>query len=287
MPRGPALVVLAAGVGSRYGGPKQLAEVSEAGHALFDYAVFDALRAGFERVVFVVSAETERAVRAHIEAGCARHVDVQLARQETERRSKPWGTGHAVLTARPFVEGPFGVVNADDYYGPQSFALLAEGLAEGGGHHVLIGFTLRDTLSVFGGVSRGLCLLDGDDLREVVELHDVRRAGDAVASAHPDWPELSGNEVISTNLWGFRHAFFDVVSEEFSAFREHHRSDDPAEFYIGGAVNSLVTRGQGRVKVLRTPEEFFGMTYPQDLPSVQQQLAARIAAGVYPKRLWD
>jgi hypothetical protein len=286
MPRGPALVILAAGLGSRYGGPKQLAKVSKAGHALFDYAVFDALRAGFERVVFVVSAETERATRAHVEAGCARHADVRLAPQETEGRSKPWGTGHAILTARPFVDGPFGVVNADDYYGPQSFALLAEGLAQGGGHQVLIGFTLGDTLSAFGGVSRGLCLLDGDELREVVELHDLRRAGDGVLSAHPDWPNLSGHEVISTNLWGFRIGFFDVLGAEFFAFRDRHDSDDGAEFYIGDAVNSLVARGEGRVKVLRTPEQFFGMTYPEDLPGVQQQLAARIAAGDYPKRLW-
>lgn len=287
MPREPALVVLAAGVGSRYGGPKQLVQVSEGGHALFDYAVFDAIRAGFERVVFVVSAETEGATRAHTDTGCARHVDVHLARQETDGRAKPWGTGHAVLTARPFVDGPFAVVNADDYYGPQSFALLGKGLAEGGDHHLLVGYTLRDTLSAFGGVSRGLCLLDGDNLSEVVELHDVRRAGHGVVSAHPAWPNLSGDEIISTNLWGFRPAFFDVLSEEFSAFRGQHPSDDRAELYIGNAVNSLVARGQAEVKVLRTPEQFFGMTYPDDLPGVRRQLAARISAGDYPKRLWD
>lgn len=286
MSRAPALVVLAAGVGSRYGGLKQLAEVSEGNHALFDYAVFDAVRAGFDRVVFVVSAQSEGPTRAHVDAGCARHVDVRLARQETDGRAKPWGTGHAVLTARPLVDGPFGIVNADDYYGQESFALLGQALTGGGGHHVLVGYTLRDTLSPFGGVSRGLCLVEGEDLREVVELHDLRRAGDGVVSADPNWPRLSGDELVSTNLWGFRPAFFDVLREEFSAFRQQHDSDERAEFYIGSAVNSLVARGQAGVKVLRTREQFFGMTYAEDLAGVRQRLAARIAAGDYPTRLW-
>ena len=155
MPGGRALVVLAAGVGSRYGGLKQLAEVSDGGYSLMDYAVFDALRAGFDPVVFVVSAGSEDAVRAHVESGCARHVGVRFARQESGSRAKPWGTGHAVLTARPFVDEGFGVVNADDYYGRRSFGLLAEGLAEPGEHNVLVGFTLRDTLSPFGGCPAG------------------------------------------------------------------------------------------------------------------------------------
>jgi NDP-sugar pyrophosphorylase family protein len=287
MPPGPALVVLAAGVGSRYGGLKQLAKVSEAGHALFDYAVFDALRAGFDRVVFVVSAGSEPPTRAHTDAGCARHVDVRHVRQEADGRAKPWGTGHAVLTARPAVDGPFAVVNADDYYGPQSMTLLGEGLIEGGDHNLLVGYTLRDTLSTFGGVSRGLCLLEGDRLREVVELHDLRGAGDGVVSAHPEWPKLSGDELVSTNLWGFRPAFFDVLAEEFSAFVERHGSDERAEFYIGSAVNALIARRGAGVRVLRTTEQFFGMTYAEDLPGVQRQLAARIAAGDYPERLWD
>ena len=286
MPTGPALVVLAAGVGSRYGGLKQLAEVSEAGHALMDYSVYDALRVGFERVVFVVSAGSEEAVRAHVEAGCARHVEVRYARQESGGRAKPWGTGHAVLTARPFVDGSFGVVNADDHYGRRSLALLGGELGQHGDRHVLVGYTLRETLSSFGAVSRGLCLLDGDDLRAVVELHDVRPDADGVVSADPEWPRLSGDEVVSTNLWGFRPAFFEVLEEEFAAFLDQHGSDEKAEFYIGSAVNSLTERGQAGVKVLRSPERFFGMTYQEDRAGVQRELAALVAAGEYPERLW-
>ncbi|MDQ3980040.1 MAG: sugar phosphate nucleotidyltransferase [Actinomycetota bacterium] len=283
----PALVVLAAGIGSRYGGLKQLAEVSEAGHTLMDFAVFDALRAGFQRVVLIVSAGSEEAVRAHVEAGCGRHVEVHFARQESGDRPKPWGTGHAVLTARPCVEGAFGVVNADDYYGRQSFAILGEALAEPGDHHVLVGYTLRETLSDYGGVSRGLCLLDGDKLRAVVELHEVRATEEGITSADPEWGHLSGDEVISTNLWGFRPTFFDVLDEEFQAFGEQHGSDEKAEFYIGSAVNSLIERGQAGVKVLRTSDRFFGMTFQDDLAGVREQLARRIAAGDYPERLWE
>ena len=289
MASAPTLVVLAAGVGSRYGGLKQLAEVSDAGHALMDYAVYDALRAGFERAVFVVSAGSEEAVRAHVEEGCARHVDVRYARQESGARPKPWGTGHAVLTARPFVEGPFGVVNADDYYGSRSFSILADGLSEQDERHVLVAYTLRDTLSPHGGVSRGLCLLNeqGDNLKRVVELHDVRASESGVTSADPEWRDLTGDELISTNLWGFRPAFFDVLDGQFTAFQSEHASDEKAEFFIGSAVNTLIERGQAGVKVLRTPEQFFGMTFQEDLAGVQGQLAARIEAGDYPSHLWD
>ena len=287
MPSGAALVVLAAGVGSRYGGLKQLATVSEAGHALMDYAAFDALRAGFDRVVFIVSAGSEDDVRAHVEAGCGRRAEVHFARQESGDRAKPWGTGHAVLSAEPFIDGPFGVINADDFYGRTSFEILAQGLSEPGEHHLLVGYTLRETLSDHGGVSRGLCLLDGDQLRAVVELHEVEASGDGVTSADAEYRELTGDEVISTNLWGFRRSFFEVLEQEFSRFQEEHREDEKAEFYIGDAVNSLIEAGLAGVRVLRTQEQFFGMTFQEDRASVQEQLAARIAAGEYPERLWD
>jgi NDP-sugar pyrophosphorylase family protein len=285
MPPPLALVVLAAGIGSRYGGMKQLAEVSDAGHSLMDYAIYDALQAGFHRVVFVVSDRTADAVRAHAEAGCARRVDVRYALQDSGGRPKPWGTGHAVLSARAEVEGAFGVVNADDYYGRQSFLLLGDALSKADGEHVLVGYRLRDTLSAFGGVSRGLCLLDGDHLRSVVELHDVRAVDGGITSREPEWQELTGDEVVSTNLWGFRPQFFDVLEEEFSAFRaQEHSSGD--EFLIGTAINALERRGS-RIRVLRTSDQFFGMTFADDLPDVRRHIQARIAAGLYPARLWD
>ena len=282
----PTLVVLAAGVGSRYGGMKQLAEVSPAGHALMDYAIYDALEAGFGRVVFVVSARTHEAVQAHIEAGCARQVKVDFARQDQGRRRKPWGTGHAVLSTRPFVDGAFGVVNADDYYGRRSFAMLGAGLSQGGSKQLLIGYTLRETLSAHGGVSRGLCLLDDDRLTSVVELHGVRRVTNGITSREHEWDSLTGDEVVSTNLWGFRPRFFDVLDEGFSSFMAEHGSDDKAEFYIGTAVNTLIQRDARAVRVVRTPDRFFGMTFPKDLADVQEQIGALIAGGHYPDPLW-
>jgi NDP-sugar pyrophosphorylase family protein len=284
---GLALVILAAGVGSRFGGMKQLAGVSAAGHALMDYAIYDALEAGFQRVVFVVSEDTEEPVRAHAEAGCARRTDVRYALQRSDDRPKPWGTGHAVLSARPFMEGAFGVINADDYYGRRSLGLLGEGLSEDGRDHLLVGYTLRETLSAFGGVSRGLCLLDGDRLKSVVELHEVRADGEGVTSANPEWRRLTGDEVISTNLWGFRPTFMDVLEGQFAEFQRRHGDDEKAEFYIGTAVNALLESDGPGVRVVRTADQFFGMTFADDLPKVKEEIGARIDRGEYPDPLWE
>ncbi|HEX6597592.1 MAG TPA: NTP transferase domain-containing protein [Acidimicrobiales bacterium] len=282
-----SLVVLAAGVGSRFGGMKQLAQVGPGGRALMDYAVYDALRSGFGRVVFVVSERTRAAVEDHARAGCGRRAEVTFALQSHGERDKPWGTGHAVLSARPFVDGDFAVVNADDYYGRRSFGLLGEELAVAGDDHLLVGYTLRETLSAHGGVSRGLCLLDGDRLKAVVELHQVRHVDGGFTSREPEWRHLSGDEIVSTNLWGFREPFFDVLEEEFDAFLDERGADHDAEFYIGTAVNALIEGGKAAVKVVRTPDRFFGMTFPEDRPAVERQLAERVAGGEYPADLWD
>lgn len=279
-----SLVILAAGIGSRYGGMKQLAEAGPGGHALMDYAVYDAARAGFERIVVVVSDKSEPAVRAHAEDGFARAVETEYARQDTADREKPWGTGHAVLSARPHVDGPFGVVNADDYYGRRSFELLREGLAADEPAHVLIGYTLRSSLSPFGGVSRGLCVLDGERLRSILELHDVRDAGGTITSRERE--RLTGDEVISTNLWGFRPGFFDVLAEGFAAFRDGPGTGSGDEYLIGDGVATAIQRGPG-VRVVRTSDPFVGVTYPDDLPAVRQHLTRLVQEGIYPERLWE
>lgn len=266
---------------------KQLAEVGPHGHALMDYAIFDACRAGFDKVVFVVSAGTEDAVRAHAENGCARALEVRYATQDSGDRRKPWGTGHAVLSARTSVHGPFGVVNADDYYGIHSFQMLSDALRTPGEDHVLVGYALGETLSEFGAVSRGLCRLDGDHLRSVTELHDVRRTGDGLTSRELAPPQLTGHEVVSTNLWGFRRSFFQSLADDFSAFRADSGADDDAEFLIGTAVTSLIDRHGPAVKVLMTSDRFFGVTYRDDLPDVRKRLAGLIADSHYPERLWE
>jgi hypothetical protein len=281
-----SLVVMAAGRGSRFGGMKQIAELGPSGESLFDYAVYDAQRAGLTNVVFIVSAESRGPVEAHVEAGLGRHVPVAYVEQEVSAgRSKPWGTGHAVLCASAAVDGPFGVVNADDFYGRRSFDALGAALAGDGAHHVLVGFNLRESLSPHGGVSRGVCQTDGDDLASIDELHDVRDEGGVIQCR--EGVELTGNEIVSANLWGFLPAFRAVLEAEFAAFMTAQGDDPAAEFLIGDAVSRLGAHGQRPPRVVRTPERFLGVTYKEDVEGVRNELADKVAAGEYPSRLWS
>ena len=278
------LVVLAAGVGSRFGGLKQAAGLGPAGETLFDYAVYDAIQVGFDDVVFVVSDSSISAVEPRVEEGCGRHVPVRFAVQKTEGRSKPWGTGHAVLTGCEELSDRFAVINADDFYGRRSFELLAQELRATERDHVLVAFRLRETLSPNGGVSRGVCVVEDGFLASITELHDVVANGDAV-ECREDVP-LTGDELISTNLWGFRPSFCQALGEEFDLFLGEHRDDADAEFLIGDAVAALRKHGDERVRVVPTTERFHGITYADDVEGVRGEIAALIDAGQYPSPLW-
>ena len=280
------LVVMAAGRGSRFGGMKQLADIGPNGEALLDYAVYDAARSGFDQVVFVVSEASADAVREHVEGGCGRHVDVRYALQQTGGRKKPWGTGHAVLTACAEVDGPFGVINADDFYGPRSFELLGPELAAEEKDHLLVGFRLRDSLSPNGGVSRGVCQVDEDGfLTTITELHDVQEVDGAVRCR--EGVALTGDELFSANLWGFQPSFARVLDREFAAFRVEHEDDEDAEFLIGDGIGALGKYGNERVRVVPTPERFLGITYSEDVASVRGEIASFVEAGRYPSPLWS
>ena len=280
------LVVMAAGRGSRFGGMKQVAEIGPSGEALIDYAVYDALRSGFERVVFVVSEESAEPVEDHVKGGAGRHVDVRYALQKTDGRKKPWGTGHAVLTASAEVGGPFAVINADDFYGPRSFELLGKDLAAEQKDHLLIGFRLRDSLSPNGGVSRGVCQVDDDQfLTAITELHDVEEVDGEVRCR--EGVELTGDELFSANLWGFQPSFARVLAQEFETFRAGHEDDQDAEFLIGDGIGALGRYGDERVRVVPTPERFLGVTYAADVAGVREQVASFVEAGRYPSALWD
>jgi NDP-sugar pyrophosphorylase family protein len=279
------LVVMAAGRGSRFGGMKQVAKVGPSGEALVDYAVYDAVRAGFDDVVFVVSEASCDAVEAHVEGGCGRHVPVRYALQKTEGRDKPWGTGHAVLSAADEVDGSFGVVNADDYYGQESFELLGRELAADHADHVLVAFRLRESLSPNGTVSRGVCRVEDGFLRSIAELHEVA-ASENGSIANREGVDLTGDELISTNLWGFRPSFWDVLAGEFEAFALDHANDPKGEFLIGDAVSSLADHGDERVRVVPTSGRFLGVTYADDVAGVRAEIADLVAAGRYPSRLW-
>ena len=278
------LVVMAAGRGSRFGGMKQVAGLGPSGESLFDYAVFDAMRSGFEDVVLVVSEASAEAVEAHVESGCGRHVKVRYALQEAAGRAKPYGTGHAVLTAAAEVAGAFGVVNADDFYGPRSFELLGRELGDAEHDHVLVAFRLRDSLSPNGGVSRGVCSVEGGVLTSINELHEVKAVDGTVQCR--EGVALTGDELISTNLWGFQPSFGRVLAEEFDTFLSDRGDDPDAEFLIGDGVTSLPIHGDARVRVVPTPEPFLGVTYAEDAPIVMERIAGLVASGRYPTPLW-
>ena len=279
-----SLVVMAAGRGSRFGGMKQVAGIGPGGEALFDYAVYDGMRAGFDDVVFVMSEESRGPVEEHVQDGCGPHVEVHYALQEAPGRSKPWGTGHALLCATSEASGAFGVVNADDFYGGESFDLLGRELAGGSEDHVLVGFKLRESLSPNGGVSRGVCRHSDGVLTEITELHDIVEVDGVIQNRQG--VELTGDELISANLWGFQPSFAKVLSAEFERFH-FERGDDPdAEFLIGDAVASLPDHGDARVRVVPSPEKFLGMTYAEDVAAVSGRITELVEAGRYPSPLW-
>jgi len=295
----PALVVLAAGMGSRYGGLKQIDPVGPSGEAILDYSVFDALRAGFSRVVFVIRRDIEDAFRASVGARFERHVDVDYAFQQLddlpagfavpEGRTKPWGTAHAILAARHAVRSPFAVINADDFYGAEGYRLLAAHLTcSPAADHAMVGFVLRNTLSEFGSVARGLCTVSPEGLLEsVTETTGIEPDGTRAKAVNGDQVQpLTGDEIVSMNMWGFQPHIFDDLLSHFRAFLRARAADPKAECYLPAAVTAAIDAGRAHVRVLRSPDAWFGVTYREDRPRVVQSLGELIAAGRYPERLW-
>jgi hypothetical protein len=299
-----SLVVLAAGVGSRYGGMKQLDTVGPSGETLMEYSVFDAARAGFARVVFVVRPETEEAFRASVGRRIGSHIDLEYVHQTLDalpagwmvpsERIKPWGTGHAVLAAESVVFGPFAVINADDFYGARSFANLASFLAGvditgSPSHFALQGFEIGPTLSQAGSVSRGLCKVDGGGwLESIEEVLEVWKDGDGGRYAGPDGTglHLAGDEPVSMNMWGFTPAIFAELREEFRTFLKGHHHQPKSEFLLPAVVQGLITARKAQVKVLGDSGPWCGMTYPEDRRRAAATIEALIADGVYPPALW-
>jgi NDP-sugar pyrophosphorylase family protein len=275
----PTLLVLAAGLGSRYGGLKQLDPVGPSGETILDYSIYDAIRAGYAKVVFVIRKQNEAAFRETAGARWSGHIAVEYAFQELDTtksgRTKPWGTAHAVLAAADSVQTPFAVINADDFYGAQSLRLLSEHFSAGLGDYAMVAYPLRNTLSPFGTVSRGICEVDqGGYLRAIVERTHIAADGSS-----------TGDELVSMNLWGFTPSLFPELRLYFARFLAGHANDLTAEAYLPTFVDELIAAGRARVRVLQTPDAWLGMTYREDLPRVAAGIRALIAAGVYPERL--
>ena len=288
----PTLLVLAAGMGSRYGGLKQLDPVGPGGETILDYAVFDAVRAGFERVVFVIRRDFENEFRNRIGAKYQGQVEVDYAFQSLdmlpleyvvpEGRVKPWGTGHAVWCARDVMgDAPFSAINADDFLGRDAFERLAGFFAAPDADHAMVGYRLANTLSEQGSVSRGVCEVGGDGLlRQVVEHPGIAPEHVGAGLAY------SGDEVVSMNCWAFQSSFWPALDRQWHEFAAARLSEDKAEFYLPAAVSAEIIGARASVRVLPTSSCWFGVTYREDKPIVQATLARMVANGEYPSPLF-
>ena len=295
----PTLLVMAAGMGSRYGGLKQIDPVGPNGETIIDYSIYDALRAGFDRLVFVIRQDIAAQFKEIIGARFEKRITVEYVFQELNKlpsgfslpvgRTKPWGTSHAILMAAEAIHEPFAAINADDFYGAQSFRLLAQHLSSGSQDYAMVGFILRNTLSDFGSVARGVCRVDQNDfLQTVTELTKIERNGNQAkdCSVSGIVTPLTGDEAVSMNMWGFTPALFPQLQSYFTAFLQKNGQDLKSECYIPSAVNDLLTTGQAQVKVLRTQDSWFGVTYREDRPRVVESIRQLIKRGDYPEKLW-
>lgn len=298
----PALLVLAAGMGSRYGGLKQIDPVGPNGEIIIDYSIHDAIQAGFGKVVFVIRKDIEDEFRASVGSRFEGVIPVEYAFQDLEDlpagyavpkgRVKPWGTGHAILAARSLINVPFAAINADDFYGRAGYRLLGTHLsmAHDSAHidHAMVGYVLRNTLSEHGSVSRGICECDGDGcLQDVVEHVAVVPSGnDARSIADGSETSISGDTLVSLNFWGFTPSIFGQLESEFRDFLSTHGDQLKSEFFIPTVVGSLVNRGMANVTMLESPDRWFGITYPQDKSLVAENIRQLVDEGRYPQRLF-
>jgi len=307
----PTLLILAAGLGTRYSGLKQIDPVGPNGEIIIDYAVYDAINAGFGKFVFVIRHYFENAFKEKIGSKfdnldfgeLGRTVETAYAYQEVNAclgdfeppkdRDKPWGTGHAILVAGDVIHEPFAVINADDYYGPNSFKTMARFLAKKDlscNDHAMVGYTLRDTLSEFGPVSRGVCECDKKMfLRKIVERKRVENTATGARYFEGDGTErlLRGNEIVSRNLWGFQPSIFHHLKVHFQRFLKERSHERNSELFIPTVVDKLIEEKKATVKVLRTNDECFGVTFRRDASIAARCIRQLIDQGLYPENLWE
>ena len=303
----PVLVVLAAGMGSRYGGLKQMDSVAGHGQSIIDYSIYDARRAGFEKVIFVIKRELEEDFHRLVGDRIARGIQVEYAFQELDDlpagyavpagRKKPWGTTHAVLAARDLIRGPFAVINSDDYYGPEAFRLIYDFLstqdeAAVPQRYAMVSYLLGNTVTDNGSVARGVCRVGEDGLlREVVEHTRIEKDGSDARSTldgGETWVHLPGSTPVSMNFWGFQRSFVDEGEARFPEFLDRILAENPekGEFYLPLLVSRLIGEGKAQVQVLPSEDKWYGVTYREDKPGVVAALADMTARGLYPENLW-
>lgn len=303
----PVLVVMAAGMGSRYGGLKQIDPMGKNGEVIMDYSIYDALKAGFKKVIFIIKREIEADFRAVVGDRIAEVAQVSYAYQEVndlpagyavpEGRTKPWGTSQAILSTRDLIDGPFAVVNADDYYGPHAFQVLYDYLSAhqdqpGCYEYCMVGYQIENTLTEHGTVARGVCAVDENGfLQSVTERTKVAKDGAGAKFTEDEgasWTHLEAGTPVSMNLWGFHPSMICEIEKRFPLFLDKALSENPlkAEFYLPTVVSELLQEKKARVKVLQSPDKWYGVTYQADKPVVQAAMAKKHTEGQYPEPLW-
>ena len=302
----PVLVIMAAGMGSRYGGLKQLDPVGEHDQVILDYSMFDARRAGFETVVFVIKREIEEEFKARVGRRVERHMDVKYVFQAMddlpegyavpEGRAKPWGTAQAALAARHVVDGPFAIINADDYYGPAAYREIYEFLSshqDGARYaYAMVGYRVKNTVTEHGSVARGVCDVDQEGtLRDIHERTTIEKDGDNARYTEDggqSWTALPGDTLVSMNMWGFTRSFLDEAEARFPAFLDKALAENPlkGEYFLPSVVDQLIREGRAEVQVLPSEDKWYGVTYREDKPAVTAAIAAMMEGGLYPEELW-
>ena len=289
------LLIMAAGMGSRYGGLKQLDAIGPSGETIIDYSVYDAIQAGFKKVVFIIRRDFEQEFKSRITNKYTDKIQIEFTFQDLndlpdgfscpEGREKPWGTGHAILSAADLIHEPFVAINGDDFYGRESFKVVADYYNQGANHFSMVAFQLNKTLSAFGGVTRGLCTLNNGKLDTVIETGNLQKKGNDILSDRDI--DLDGSEPVSMNVWGFTPIFFEYLHDMFVEFLKNEGNELNSEYLIPTVVNDLVQRGKEDVHVLHSTASWFGVTYKEDSLFVKGEIQKLVDAGVYPEPLFD
>lgn len=299
----PTLVILAAGMGSRFGGLKQITAVDDHGHAIIDFSLFDAYRAGFRKVAFIIKHEIEEDFKNAVGRRMEKYFDVQYIYQQLDvlpagcavpvGRVKPWGTGHAVSCCKGYVDGPFAVINADDFYGHSAYKTVYDFLISGAGDnaHTMIAFKLKNTVTENGYVARGICTVRNGMLTDVVERTHIEKDGDNAKFTEDgvNWIPLSGESRVSMNFWGFGNAMLDELCDRFPGWYEKNVAENPlkCEYFLPFVVNDALNEGRCTVRVLESADKWLGVTYKEDMQSVKDAIAQLRADGLYPETLLD
>ena len=306
MSQKPVLVIMAAGMGSRYGGLKQIDPVDPYGNIIIDFSIFDAREAGFEKVIFIIKKAIENDFKIHIGNRVSKYMDVAYVYQELDKipegyqvpegRVKPWGTGHAVLCCRDLIDGPFAVINADDYYGKEAFRMIYNQLSSvedtGRYQYTMVGYKLYNTLTDNGYVARGVCRTDADS--RLVDIHErtrIEKHGNQAEYTEDDgatWTELPESTIVSMNMWGLPVKFLEELETGFPEFLDHLKEGDvKSEYLLPRIIDEMVQSGKARVRVLNTPDKWFGVTYKEDKAAVVAAIRKLIADGVYSEKLFS